>query len=381
MRPLDLLEQWLSTDDPAATITRVFKSKHVADLRWIVSCAIVGLIFLVLVALVASVENQLVNHWKEATESRSVWGWVRLLFAAAGQFLAFVLPVLAAFGGLVVWAYQAASKRLGVVDLFACEISTLCKISAVLDSIHHVIEQFEQGPVPIDRDAPERRAERPFLSEENYFPVFEGNSSDLQTLEAPVVIQITSFYTYMKALRDSLRVMANVRPEAADFTWGSAGALATGPWHEAARNVIYVWFLGFESARHSVKELVEFEPDEAERTIVILLGELEAYRFLREQFTDPRDVHTGRIQVRETEYRKTVPELFEIVRAGRREDNEKGDTHWLPAEILLPELRRRYEAAIQVRLPRPSRDVHRPAPLAPRESETPVLERAPAELH
>ena len=32
--------------------------------------------------------------------------------------------------GNVSWAYLNASKRLGVVDLFACEIGTLCRVSA-----------------------------------------------------------------------------------------------------------------------------------------------------------------------------------------------------------------------------------------------------------
>ena len=38
-----------------------------------------------------------------------------------------------------------------------------------------------------------------FVSQEEYFPIFEHNSSDLESLEALVVQSITEYYTYMKA--------------------------------------------------------------------------------------------------------------------------------------------------------------------------------------
>ena len=356
MLSLSTLERLLSTDDPAATITRVFRSKHVADLRYIVSAAITGLIVVAIVALLGSIESQVVNHWRDLHNAEGPWAAVRLLLAAIGTFLTFILPILAALGALVAWAYQAASKRLGVVDLFACEISTICRIGTVLDTVHVIVERFEHGPQTRSRDGHGQPADRPFISQEQYFPVFDGNSSDLQALEANVVINITGFYTYMKGLRDSMRVLTGIKPEPADYNLGDASSVATGPWHEAARNVIYLWLLGLESARHAVRDLVEFEPDQAERTIVILLGELEAYRFLRSQFTDPRDVHTGRIQFRKQEYDDEVSKLIELVRCKRAAEEKKGEVHWRPAEILLPELERRFGAALKVDAQPPRRE-------------------------
>jgi len=67
-------------------------------------------------------------------------------------------------------------------------------------------------------------------------------------------------------------------------------ASSSTPWREAARNVIYMIFLGLESARNAVTNLVEFEPDKAERRIVILISELDASRFLRSQFVDESDI-------------------------------------------------------------------------------------------
>jgi hypothetical protein len=377
MRPLSWLEPLLSTEDPAATITRVFQSKHVADLRYIVSAAIVALIVVAIVALLGIIEAQVVNHWHEIHESHGPWGWIRLLLAAFGSFLTFFLPILAALGALVAWAYQAASKRLGVVDLFACEISTICRIAAVLDSVHTIVERFELGPAALPSESRGQQDDRPFLSQENYFPVFDGNSSDLQALEANVVINITGFYTYMKGLRDSLRLLTGIKPKPADYALGAASPVATGPWHEAARNVVYLWLLGLESARHAVRDLVEFEPDQAERIIMILLGELEAYRFLRSQFTDPRDVHTGRIEFREQEYEREVSNLRELVKSKCKEKG--GGQNWRPAEILLPELDRRFQAALRVG-PRPLLPVAQPQS-ARLGSQAPELLAAALESH
>jgi hypothetical protein len=49
-----------------------------------------------------------------------------------------------------------------------------------------------------------------FVSQEDYFPIFDKNSQDLHSLEALVVGNITEFYTYMKAMRDSRRGLAQI---------------------------------------------------------------------------------------------------------------------------------------------------------------------------
>ena len=36
------------------------------------------------------------------------------------------------------------------------------------------------------------------------------------------------------------------------------------PWHDGMRDLIYMLFLAFESAREAIKDLVEFEPEQAE---------------------------------------------------------------------------------------------------------------------
>jgi hypothetical protein len=164
-------------------------------------------------------------------------------------------------------------------------------------------------------------------------------------LEARFVIYITELYTYMKAVRDMQRAFAQIKPEAA----GSGESTASvDDWHEAVRNIVYMLYLGLESARYAICLLVEFEPEQMERTIVVLISELEAYRFLCSQFTGD-DVRRQRILLRERDYRKLVPLLIEFVKDKANAEAREpplGGAHWEPASVLLRELKKRYLLAL-----------------------------------
>ena len=74
-------------------------------------------------------------------------------------------------------------------------------------------------------------------------------------------------------------------------------------------NIIYMLFLGLEAGKDSIYDLVEYEPEWAERTIVVLLSELRAYVFLLKEFDDPADIHTRRLNIRLKTYRELLPRL------------------------------------------------------------------------
>jgi hypothetical protein len=357
-RLLKPIARWLQTGDPAATVDRLFSSQHVKDLQLINAVAFGAVLLICVIGLLSSFENEVLSQWPNIKTRHSDWIFVHLLFVALGNFLTFFVPVLAVFGGILAWAYQVGSARLGVVDLFACEISTLCRVATVVDTVRRYVDKFDQGP-PVEyagTGGPQVLAHQ-FTSQESYFPVFESSTRDLQTLEARVVINITAFYTFMKAVRDSIRTLAEISPQPAELESPSNNAPAAGSWHEATRNVVYMLFLSLESARHAIADLVEFEPEKAERTIVILISELEAYRFLSSQFPEEQEMHHARIMLRDSDYRQTVPMLCSSVEAGRETEKtiEAGvESHqirqmsqWEPAWRLLPELKRRYQAVIR----------------------------------
>ena len=288
--------------------------------------------------------SQWVIQWEPA-QSENNWRFLHVVLATASNFLAFFGPVLFIFCAVLAWTYQVGSARLGVIDLFACEISTLCRIATILDTVRRQVDKFEQGR---SAEAPgldgSQMVASPFTSQENYFPVFESNAPALQTLEARVVINITAFYTYMKAVRDTMRTLTEIRPLPAEFRSVHDQVAPVGPWHETARNIVYMLFLGLESAREAINDLVEFEPELAERKIVILISELEAYRFLRGQFKDNNEVHHRRIALREPVYRELWPELRQLVTQKYAEH----DSLWKPAWLLLDELEKSYDAAVGV---------------------------------
>ena len=340
----------LQTGDQAATIDRLFNSKHVKDLQLIVAVALTILTLVFAFGLLFFVGNELVSPASGGPSS----GWgilLHALVAGISKFIVFFVPVLGVVGAVIAWAYQSGSARLGVIDLFACEISTLCRVATVVDTARRYAGKFDQPPTTAAETAGPRQPPHHFASQENYFPVFESNTRDLQTLEARVVINITEFYTYMKAFRDYLRTLAEITPQSDELD----GESLLQSWHEAVVNVVFMLFLGMESARHAIADLVEFQPEKAERTIVILISELEAYRFLRSRFTNSEDVRFQRLNLRESVYRRLVPKLISSVEASRAKeeklieretewDHPPQASKWEPAIRLLPLLKTRYQA-------------------------------------
>ncbi len=229
--------------------------------------------------------------------------------------------MFAAVGAICAWSYKVGSARLGVVDLFACEICTLCRVTTVIDTVGRLMSRLQQGDEsaskteasPRDGSTNDDRTNAPqsmqFTSVENYFPVFESNSRDLQSLEARVVINITSFYTYMKTVRDLMRVAAVRKAGRVTVAERQVDQLHADTWHNAMRDVIYMLYLALEAGRSSVGDLVEYEPEQAERTIIVLLSELKAYQFLVQEFRGSKDMRESRLLLRWETYRKDFRDL------------------------------------------------------------------------
>jgi hypothetical protein len=346
----------LTATESASTLFRFFRSKHVRDLKLIFASALFVLaLHLLLVfclglgSAVYSFFSQpeapqvaLVGQFLVSLPSSDRPGFFARLFTSAGKFLSFFItyvgPGLPIYGVIVGWAYQTASSRLGIVDLFACEISTLCRVGTIFDIGKRYVDSYDAGPAPV-RVLP---TVDKFVSQEEYFPVFDNNSRDLQLLEASVVNNITEFYTYMKAMRDSLRKLADTPAQpAASNAQAAAAASDSDPWHAAMVNVIYLLYLGYESARKAVNDLIEFQPARAERSIIILLTELKCYAFLRKQFTSD-DLRRKRLELREAGYRRDIRKLYHEVKASAGHSDEL----WIQARETLPVLVSRYNEAL-----------------------------------
>jgi hypothetical protein len=262
-----------------------------------------------------------------------------------------VSAVLAAFGGIIAWCYQTGSGRLGIVDLFACEITTLCRICTINDLANTCVGAF-------DLDTSKMRGNfDPFESQETYTPVFNANAKELQVLSVKVVTNITSFYTYWKATRDAFRKLTNTSIPA-DVTTTSA---ELDSWRAAMRNFIYMQFLTFESARKVVRGLIEYEPSKTENTIVILLSELTLYKALLDDFVkNEEDVRYQRLAARRAGYPSIVAGIYyhtkkEYVRydaiVGTQASDlvaaDLGELHkdWIKAYRMLHDLESRYVKA------------------------------------
>jgi hypothetical protein len=332
LSPFAILDQ-LRLGKESSTFERLGRSRHVADLRLIFSVTVILMLVGMFVSLAFSFEYALVSDWQRLHNSQGAWSWVQLAFGAIISSGPFIGAICVLGGGVLAWTYQTGSARLGVVDLFACEIATLCRVAAVVDMVPRYIDLFEHGPQVarpqvLDGEMPADTSR--FTSQESYFPVFDASVKDLQALEADVVKHVTAFYTYMKVMRDMLRKLADIKPPA-------EGGQPNDDWHRAICSVVYMQFLGLESARKAIRDLVEFEPTQAEDMITILLSELIAYGFLREQFRG--DLRQRRLEARDATYRQDVPALHSLVMAGKGKQ-------WEAAKDLSAEMMKRFDRVL-----------------------------------
>jgi|SRR5579862_479455 len=338
-------DEELSADDAASTLFRFFRSKHVADLKLFAKLAFILLSLhvslVVTYALSLPIAHLIANPGVHHSHTDLFEHAVDVLFTRVFPSLfTYVGPAITIYGAIVAWSYLSASKRLGIVDLFACEISTLCRVGTIFDIGKIYVEMYNKGDAAEKHVAAKHAASsQSFVSQEEYFPVFDHNSSDLESLEALVVESITEYYTYMKAARDLLRKLASI--EASHIATPDSTA-KVDTWHQTVADLIYVLFLGYESGRKAIIDLTEFEPTRAEHTIVILLTELVCYSFLCE-FLKHDKVRFSRLQLRQSGYESIVPALIKDV--NHKYEGSQG-IYWAPAKRTVTELKDRYDAAM-----------------------------------
>jgi hypothetical protein len=114
----------------AETFDRLIQSRHVEDLRWIARVT-TGAAALAIAAIAIIAYKVLPTPQVGASK----------LYEVLVPFQ--ISAVLASLGGIIAWCYQTGSARLGIVDLFACEITTLCRIWTINGLAENCIREFE----------------------------------------------------------------------------------------------------------------------------------------------------------------------------------------------------------------------------------------------
>jgi len=193
----------LSAEGAASTLFRFFRSKHVSDLKLAANLALILLLFhialVLLYSFISPSTNSIATPGAQPSSADKIAHTIDVLFKNVG-------PAITICGAIVAWAYLSASKRLGVVDLFACEIKTLCRVGTIFDVGKRYVAMYQSKleiaenhaaieGIPAAQSAAEPMTDellsRSSVSEEHYFPIFDNNSSDLESLEALVVGYIT----------------------------------------------------------------------------------------------------------------------------------------------------------------------------------------------
>jgi hypothetical protein len=336
----------------SSTFRRLWASQHVRDLRLIFVATVVVMLYVVVWHGIVAWDFWPFNYLHPLVQggSQQPQEWERKLVGA----------VLLAGFWILAWIYQTGSKRLGVVDLFACEIVTLCRVGTIVDLVPKLIAAHEKLSRSASADPSSNHQQEVglgrFTSQENYFPVFEGNNKDLQILEADVVINVTEFYTYMKALRDQFRHLSDLGVSA-ELNQQKSAVLV---------NAIYMAFLAYESARKSVVELIEYEPTQAEAMVIGLVSELYAYRFLTQCFDAKTDIRGRRLALRAKEYRALVPKLCQQVGSSTGADWENARTTAIDLELVYNRMKDPTSAAdLEPGSQKPAESIESPVTLVP----------------
>ena len=318
--------------DPQHTFRRLCTSRHLRDLQYIVLATF--LIFAVV--SMAFVIGPLARHWPVLKSSVLLKD---LPFLSRAKFsFTEVAGTYAAIFTVINWAYQSGSRRMGTVDMFAAEISVICRVCVVIDyattstqAADERIRRLVAKPSPnTDGAAGEAHgpalaqpSETKFTSQEDYTQAYDDHAAELAPLDADVVTLTTEFYTYRETMLDLVRAIAVA--EAGDRT------------RYLSREMIYMQYLMYESARNAVSWLIEYEPSRSESLVNILCSELVVYPFLREHYKGD-DFRSERLELREDLYCKQVPLLL-----GKIESTPKDDDDWRRARTTAGELRKRYK--------------------------------------
>lgn len=375
IRALFAANENLSAEESASTLFRFFRSCHVMDLRLIATLVLFASAshFIVVLAFerlqpVAAFWGQFKSYApvavlfyvailglayftgekrRDVVDVRSITGFTALALAVYALITVLIVeipgasklphglityfaPALPIYAAVIAWTYLTAATRLGVVDLFACEMRTVCRVGTAFDIGVAYIALRQQcldkikaghGDEPLE-DHTRSADSKGFVSQENYFPVFEGNAHDLEALEATVVGFITEFYTYMKVVRDLLRKVVDEPAKSAQGLYVS---------------LIYVIFLGYESARKAIKELIEYEPTKAENMMMILLTELECYTFLCDHYQDDL-LRFERLAFRFDDYKDDLAYIGKKIM-----QYDANDRNWGPASRTLAPLMERFD--------------------------------------
>src|SRR5690348_10064330 len=117
----ELVFQGRLKNGPVPTIARLCTSKHLRDLQIMFS------IFVVSVILIAAFFPSELLH----VSGSGTPFWVPIAVAA-----------FTTFAATINWIYQSGNRRIGVIDLFACEITSICRVCLVIDFARSSVKRY-----------------------------------------------------------------------------------------------------------------------------------------------------------------------------------------------------------------------------------------------
>lgn len=288
------------------TFKRLCESNHMEDLQWIASFALValfGLLWHILQYAFSRHEASYiisVAYSVAAADDNSSQDAEKVKFATA---------MLSASAAIMAWAYLAGSKRIGAIDLFASEISLICRACIVTDFAEKSISMATHG-----------RKSTVSTESDQYTPFYDLQISELKPLDVDVVTAINEFYFFRKVMRSYLN-RAFVEEDAKDRV-------------KLFNDMIYMQFLMYESGRRAISHLAENGPAKLTSIMAALSSELILYKYLRHIYTG-WDFRAERLELREIEYITVLNQIKSEIKYANTENEE-----WKKALIMWKRLKK-----------------------------------------
>jgi hypothetical protein len=144
--------------------------------------------------------------------------------------------------------YDIGEKRLGTVDLFANDILSIIRVLSAKNTTESLVRHYE-NPTLADYPDTARR--------EDYLGLFGSCAKDLGFLPRTTIAQVTAFYTFLKAARDTRGTLSAIN----QTKTGQAEYVLDKEKQDILLNTMYLMFLCLEAGYYA---LLSLEDDKAE---------------------------------------------------------------------------------------------------------------------
>jgi hypothetical protein len=202
--------------------------------------------------------------------------------------------------------YETAVKRLATIDLFSIEMLSIMRVFAAANIIGDFVCLYDKatpsgGPNQSAADGTKPKPSPIGFADsarkENYFSIFDKNSTELGGVDPAIVNDVTAFYTFLRASRDATGALQLWKEPSYDVERMKADVIA----------IIYLCFLMSVHGLRALDVLITSKNNKYIANDIVAGVQLQCFAFLDYVLPD-EDFRRERLDQRRTDCRKLQQE-------------------------------------------------------------------------